>query len=226
MPPLLQGPNVPALATRPESVAPNQRRITHWQRALKRSIDLTGGTVLLLLSAPLIGLLALRIKLHDGRPAWFRRRVVGPKGEFDAFKLRTMRVDADDILRSDNRLRREFEVNYKLKSDPRITTVGASLRRSGLDELPQLWNVIKGQMSLVGPRMITPAELQRYGDAGWIFSLMKPGVTGYWQVQGDPSAGYDRRIAMDLFYAENWSLLFDLKILIRTPARVLRGSGV
>jgi lipopolysaccharide/colanic/teichoic acid biosynthesis glycosyltransferase len=137
-----------------------------------------------------------------------------------------MCVDADDVLRRDDRLRRQFEVNFKLKHDPRITRAGVALRRSGLDELPQLWNVIKGQMSLVGPRMITPAELQRYGDAGWIFTSMKPGVTGYWQIHGDPTAGYDRRIAMDLFYAESWSLMFDLKILIRTPARVLRGSGV
>jgi lipopolysaccharide/colanic/teichoic acid biosynthesis glycosyltransferase len=200
--------------------------MTHWQRALKRSMDIAGTVALLFLCAPLIGLFALRIKLHDGGPALFRRRVVGPKGEFDAFKLRTMRVDADDVLRRDDRLRRQFEVNFKLQYDPRVTRVGAALRRSGLDELPQLWNVIKGQMSLVGPRMITPAELQRYGDAGWIFDLMKPGVTGYWQVHGVPAAGYDRRIAMDLYYAENWSLLFDLKILIRTPARVLRGSGV
>ena len=214
-------------AARPERVAPNQRlHIAQWQRTLKRALDVAGSVVLLLLSAPLIGLLAMRIKLHDGGPALFRRRVVGPKGEFDAFKLRTMRVDADEALRRDDRLRREFEVNFKLTHDPRVTRAGAALRRSGLDELPQLWNVIKGQMSLVGPRMITPAELQRYGDAGWIFSSMKPGVTGYWQVQGDAAAGYDRRIAMDLFYAENWSLLFDLKILIRTPARVLRGSGV
>ena len=219
---------MPAVAaTRPERSTPYQRlRIAPWQRALKRSMDVAGAVVLLLLTAPLIGLLALRIKLHDGGPALFRRRVVGPKGEFDAFKLRTMRVDADEVLQRDDRLRQEFEVNFKLMRDPRVTRVGASLRRSGLDELPQLWNVIKGQMSLVGPRMITPAELQKYGDAGWIFSFMKPGVTGYWQVQGDPAAGYDRRIAMDLFYAENWSLLFDLKIVIRTPARVLRGSGV
>lgn len=219
---------MPALAaTRPERIAPNQRlRMAYWQRALKRSMDVAGGILLLVLSAPLIGLLALRIKLHDGGPALFRRRVVGPKGEFDAFKLRTMRVDADDVLHCDDRLRRQFEVNFKLQHDPRVTRVGAALRRSGLDELPQLWNVIKGQMSLVGPRMITPAELQKYGDAGWIFDLMKPGVTGYWQVHGDPAAVYDRRIAMDLFYVENWSLLFDLKILIRTPARVLRGSGV
>jgi lipopolysaccharide/colanic/teichoic acid biosynthesis glycosyltransferase len=217
---------MPALAAaRSERVAPSQR-IPAWQRALKRSMDVAGAVVLLVFSAPLIGLLALRIKLHDGGPALFRRRVVGPKGEFDAFKLRTMRVDADEVLRTDDRLRNEYEVNFKLMRDPRVTRVGAALRRSGLDELPQLWNVIKGQMSLVGPRMITPAELQRYGDAGWIFSVMKPGLTGYWQVHGNPAAGYDRRIAMDLYYAENWSLWFDLKILIRTPARVLRGSGV
>jgi lipopolysaccharide/colanic/teichoic acid biosynthesis glycosyltransferase len=224
----LQGLNVPALAAaRPEHAARKQRLpMARWQRAWKRSIDIVGGLSLLILSAPLVCLLALRIKLHDGGPALFRRRVVGPKGEFDAFKLRTMCTDADEVLRRDDRLRQEYEVNFKLKRDPRVTSVGAALRRSGLDELPQLWNVIKGQMSLVGPRMITPAELQRYGDAGWIFSFMKPGLTGYWQVHGDRATGYDRRIAMDLYYAENWSLWFDLKILIRTPARVLRGSGV
>jgi undecaprenyl-phosphate galactose phosphotransferase len=189
-------------------------------------MDIAGAVVLLVLSAPLAGWLALRIKRYDGGPALFRRRVVGPKGEFDAFKLRTMRVDAEEILRRDETLRSQFEVNFKLKQDPRVTPVGAALRRIGLDELPQLWNVLKGEMSLVGPRMITPQELVRYADAGWIFSCMKPGVTGYWQVEGDQEAGYDRRITMDLFYVENWSLLFDVKILIRTPGRVLRASGV
>jgi lipopolysaccharide/colanic/teichoic acid biosynthesis glycosyltransferase len=168
----------------------------------------------------------LRIKLHDGGPAFFRRCVTGPMGEFDAFKLRTMIVDADEVLRRDPLLRRRFEMNFKLKDDPRITAVGAMLRRTGLDELPQLWNVMKGQMSLVGPRMITPIELKKYGDASWIFSKMKPGLTGYWQISNDQQVSYDRRIAMDLFYTENWSLLFDLKILIKTPVRVLRGSGV
>jgi lipopolysaccharide/colanic/teichoic acid biosynthesis glycosyltransferase len=189
-------------------------------------MDVLGAIILLVLSAPLVAVLALRIKFHDGGPALFRRRVVGPKGEFDAFKLRTMRVDADEVLCRDPELRRQFEVNFKLKHDPRVTRIGVALRKAGLDELPQLWNVLKGEMSLVGPRMITPAEFKRYGESGWIFDSMKPGVTGYWQVQGDQEAGYDRRIGMDLFYAENWSLLFDLKILIRTPARVLRGSGV
>jgi lipopolysaccharide/colanic/teichoic acid biosynthesis glycosyltransferase len=189
-------------------------------------MDLVGASLLLLLSVPLIVILALRIKLNDGGPAFFLRRVVGPGGEFDAFKLRTMRVDADEMLRRDVVLRRRFEVNFKLKDDPRITSVGAKLRRTGLDELPQLWNVLKGEMSLVGPRMITPMELKKYGDASWIFSEIKPGLTGYWQTGGDQQAGYARRIEMDLFYVENWSLWFDLKILIKTPARVLRGSGV
>jgi undecaprenyl-phosphate galactose phosphotransferase len=189
-------------------------------------MDIVGAAVLLVLCAPVAGWLALRIKLYDGGPALFRRRVVGPKGEFDAFKLRTMRVDAEELLRRDETLRKQFEVNFKLKQDPRVTPVGAPLRRTGLDELPQLWNVLKGEMSLIGPRMITPQELVRYGDAGWIFGRMKPGLTGYWQVEGNQEAGYDCRMAMDLFYAENWSLLFDLKILIKTPGRVLRGSGV
>jgi lipopolysaccharide/colanic/teichoic acid biosynthesis glycosyltransferase len=200
--------------------------MTRWNRTVKRMMDVLGATVLLVLSAPLMAVLALRIKIHDGGPALFRRRVVGPRGDFDAFKLRTMRVDADEVLRCDAELRRQFEVNFKLKNDPRVTQVGATLRRSGLDELPQLWNVLKGEMSLVGPRIITPLELVRYGEAGWIFECMKPGVTGHWQVNGDQEAGYDRRIGMDLYYAQKWSFLFDLKILIRTPGRVLRGSGV
>jgi len=205
----------------------NQRLpLAWWNRAFKRAFDLIGALLLLLLSAPVVFILALRIKSHDGGPAFFRRRVVGPQGEFDAFKLRTMLVDADDVLRRDPVLRRQFEVNFKLKDDPRITSVGAALRRRGLDELPQLWNVLKGDMSLVGPRMITPMELKKYGAAGWIFSEMKPGLTGYWQTSGEQQAGYNRRIEMDLFYVKNWSLLFDLKILIKTPARVLRGSGV
>lgn len=143
------------------------------------------------------------------------------KGEFDAFKLRTMRVDADEILQRDSQLRWQFEIRFKLKDDPRVTSVGAALRRTKLDELPQLWNVLKGEMSLVGPRMISPAELAKYGNASWIFSSMKPGMTGYWQVDGNQDSGYESRVSMDLFYAEQWSLWFDLKILIRTPFRIL-----
>jgi exopolysaccharide production protein ExoY len=218
---------VPALAPlRREHIRTQRLMLTLGNRVLKRSVDIVAASVLLLLSAPLMFVLALLIKLHDSGPALFRRRVVGLKGEFDAFKLRTMRADADDVLRGDAALRREFEIHFKLKDDPRVTLIGKTLRRTGLDELPQLWNVLKGQMSLVGPRMITAVELKKYGDAGWVFAALKPGLTGYWQVNGDQQSGYERRINMDLFYAENWSLLFDMKILIKTPARVWRGSGV
>jgi lipopolysaccharide/colanic/teichoic acid biosynthesis glycosyltransferase len=215
-----------AVAKTQDVIRKQRLPLTRWDRALKRAIDIAGSSLLLVVSAPLVLILALRIKLHDGGPAFFRRCVTGPMGEFDAFKLRTMIVDADEVLQRDPLLRRRFEMNFKLKDDPRITAVGAMLRRTGLDELPQLWNVVKGQMSLVGPRMITPIELKKYGDASWIFSEMKPGLTGYWQISNHQQVSYDRRIAMDLFYTENWSLLFDLKILIKTPARVLRGSGV
>jgi lipopolysaccharide/colanic/teichoic acid biosynthesis glycosyltransferase len=213
-------------ATRPEPSFPNQRpAITHAGRIWKRAIDISGSVILLLFSAPLIAILAARIKLHDGGPAFFKRRVVGQQGEFDAFKLRTMRVDADEILRQDQKLRRQFEINFKLKDDPRITTIGAALRKTGLDELPQLWNVLKGEMSLVGPRMITPAELKNFREAGWAFNVMKPGITGYWQVYGNQDAGYENRIKMDVFYVENWSPWFDLKILMATPLRMLSRAG-
>ena len=149
----------------------------------------------------------------------------GTRREFDAFKLRSMRVDADEILQKDPALRREFEVNFKLKHDPRITRLGAFLRKTSLDEIPQLWNVLCGQMSLVGPRMITPAELIKFGDAAWIFSVVKPGLTGYWQIQGRQEVSYEQRVEMDLYYVQHWSLLLDLKILAMTPLRVLRGSG-
>jgi exopolysaccharide production protein ExoY len=193
--------------------------------ALKRALDLLLATPLLLLLSPLIAVLGLGVKVYDRGPMLYRRRVVGPKGNFNAFKLRTMCVNADEVLQQNAALRREFEVNFKLKQDPRVTPVGALLRKASLDELPQLWNVVKGEMSLVGPRMITPAELQKYGTAAWIFQRIKPGLTGYWQVQGRQDVSYQQRVAMDLYYVQNWSLGLDLKILIWTPLRVVRGAG-
>jgi lipopolysaccharide/colanic/teichoic acid biosynthesis glycosyltransferase len=193
--------------------------------AAKRALDLLIGALLLLASLPLIALLALLVKLQDHGPMFYRRRVVGPKGDFDAFKLRTMCVDADKVLQQNSSLLREFAVNFKLKKDPRITPLGSFLRKASLDELPQLWNVVKGEMSLVGPRMITPPELEKYGTASWIFRCVKPGLTGYWQVQGRQEVSYQQRIEMDLFYVKNWSLAFDLRILMKTPFRVFRGAG-
>jgi lipopolysaccharide/colanic/teichoic acid biosynthesis glycosyltransferase len=195
------------------------------ERLLKRAIDVTGALVMLVQSAPLIVSLAMMVMMEDGGPAIYRRRVIGEAGEFDAFKLRTMRVDADEVLNRDPGLREEFQTNFKLKNDPRVTSLGKFMRRLSLDELPQLWNVIKGEMSLVGPRMISPAEVEKYGDAAWIFTVMKPGISGYWQVDGNANGSYDERVAMDLEYVKRWSLLWDLKIMLMTPVRVLRGPG-
>lgn len=198
---------------------------TRPSRLLKRTLDVVGSAVLLVLSLPVIGVVALLIKWHDGGPIFYRRRVVGPEGEFDAFKLRSMSPDADQVLQQEPLLRAEFEQNFKLKTDPRITPVGKVIRRLSLDELPQLLNVLKGQMSLVGPRMITPLELERFEESRWIFRDMKPGLTGYWQVYGRQEVSYARRVQMEVYYAEHWSLLLDCKILIKTPLRVLRGAG-
>lgn len=199
--------------------------MTGAERLTKRWLDLIVAGILLLLCLPLIAALALVIKFVDGGPVFHRRRVVGPRGDFDAFKLRSMRVDADEILKRDHTLRQEYERNFKLKNDPRVTFFGRFLRRTSLDELPQLWNVLKGEMSLVGPRMITPAELERYGEAAWIFNCVKPGLTGDWQIQGRQQVSYAQRVAMDLHYVQNWSLAHDLAILLKTPLRVVRGAG-
>lgn len=192
---------------------------------LKRALDIAGAAVLLVLAAPVIVLCAFMIKLQDGGAAFYRRRVVGPKGEFDALKLRTMCAEADAVLSRDVRLRSDFAANSKLRQDPRVTPFGKLLRKFSLDELPQLWNVLRGEMSLVGPRMITAQELERYGEAGWIFRATKPGLTGFWQVQGRQEVSFEQRIQMDLFYVQNWSLGLDCKILLLTPAVVIRGVG-
>lgn len=218
---------VPASAAERMELDGSSRRlpIAGVQSILKRALDVVASTALLVVLSPLVVVLGVLVKLQDGGPVFYRRRVVGPRGEFDAFKLRSMRVDADEILERNSSLREEFEVNFKLKDDPRITAVGAILRKASLDELPQLWNVLCGEMSLVGPRMITPAELEKYGATGWIFRCVKPGLTGYWQIQGRQGVSYDKRVEMDLFYVNNWSLALDFKILMKTPIRVVRGSG-
>lgn len=199
--------------------------LSRWQTAVKRGLDLIIATVALLVFSPVLVVIALLIKMQDGGPIIHRRRVVGTRGEFDAFKLRSMRVDADQILQRDPKLRAEFERNFKLRSDPRVTPVGRVIRRLSLDELLQLINVLKGEMSLVGPRMVTPDELEKFGEARWIFRCVKPGITGYWQVYGRQQVSYIKRVEMELFYVEHRSLLLDLKILIKTPLIAARGSG-
>jgi lipopolysaccharide/colanic/teichoic acid biosynthesis glycosyltransferase len=144
---------------------------------------------------------------------------------FDAFKFRTMVRNADSILAATPGLRAEFERNFKLRHDPRVTRVGAILRRYSLDELPQLLNVLRGQMSLVGPRMITEAELGKYGVQNHLVRSVKPGMTGYWQVCGRQNVSYDERVAMDAHYVTRWSLSMDIRILAETPRKVFKREG-
>ncbi|HWG51435.1 MAG TPA: sugar transferase [Candidatus Acidoferrales bacterium] len=202
------------------ATAPRVGGVSHF---CKRVVDVAGAAILLTFLLPILFVCTILTLLDDGRPVIHRRRVVGLHGTFDAFKLRSMRTDADQFLERDERLRQQFSVNFKLKDDPRVTRVGAMLRRFSLDEIPQLWNVLRGEMSLVGPRMISPAELEKFGDAAWIFTCVKPGLTGYWQVQARTQAGYAERVRMECWYAEHRSLRLDLMILLKTPLRVLRG---
>ena len=196
-----------------------------FQAAVKRGLDRLGAGFLLFVLSPLFCLVALLVRLQDGGPILHKRWVVGPKGELAAYKFRTMRIDADQVLAGDPELRRRYERNFKLAHDPRVTRVGGFLRKYSLDELPQLWNVVQGEMSLVGPRMITKAELEKYGPYQEIIVKIKPGITGYWQVNGRQRLSYGERVQMDMNYIRHWSLLLDLYILCRTPLKVIRGEG-
>ena len=191
----------------------------------KRLIDLIGASVALVLLSPVLIAAALAVKLYDGGPAVYRRRCVGCDGDFDALKLRSMRVDADRYLEQHPELLAEFQRNYKLNNDPRVTPVGAFLRKTSIDELPQLFNVLRGAMSLVGPRMITRPELDKYGDKRDALLTVKPGMTGYWQVAGRQEVEYGDRVEMDMYYIRHWSLGLDLQILLKTPWKVLKREG-
>lgn len=211
----------------PGQVSASSRAVDRrqWQRAAKRSIDVLGSLALMVLLSPVFLMVALLVLLSDGSPILFRRRCVGPRGEFDAFKFRTMRRDADQVLQRDAALRNAFHRNFKLKSDPRVTRVGAVLRKYSLDELPQLLNVLRGEMSLVGPRMITAPELEKYGEHQELLLTVRPGITGFWQVYGRQEVSYEERVRMDVEYIRNWRLSMDFKLLALTPARVVHGRG-
>jgi lipopolysaccharide/colanic/teichoic acid biosynthesis glycosyltransferase len=193
--------------------------------AVKRLIDAAGSAIGLALLLPVFVVVGLLVRLEDGGAAIYRRRVVGPDGEFDAFKFRSMTPMADAQLHGDLRMLAEFTKNYKLVNDPRVTRIGKVLRKTSLDELPQLVNVLAGQMSLIGPRMITKDELSKYGKWSALALTVRPGMTGYWQTEGRQKTSYEERVQMDVFYIQNWSLLFDLKILAKTPWKVLKREG-
>jgi exopolysaccharide biosynthesis polyprenyl glycosylphosphotransferase len=197
-------------------------------RGMKRLIDVVGAALGLILLAPAFAWIALRVKLDSPGPVLYRHRRVGLAGrEFDLIKFRTMRADADtfeELLAHPTR-RAEFARTHKLVDDPRVTRFGSTLRRLSLDELPQLVNVLLGDMSLVGPRPVTKDELSRYGDESRTLLTFRPGVTGYWQINGRSRADYDERVRLDIAYVRGWSLKLDFLILGKTAWVVLSGHG-
>ncbi len=207
-----------------------RNNLRYWPaRLLKRFFDLALATVLLVLAAIPLAYIAWRIQ-RDGGPAIFAHQRVGQSGKpFPCFKFRTMGMDAEqklrDLLATDPTVKAEWEREFKLRNDPRITPIGHFLRRTSLDELPQLFNVIRGEMSLVGPRPIIEAELSRYGDDVDYFLMVRPGMSGLWQVSGRNNVDYDTRVYLDTWYVKNWSLWYDIAILFKTIRVVLRRDG-
>lgn len=200
-----------------------------YARYAKRGLDITGAVLLGLVFAPLI-LVLLLVVTRDGGPAIFGHRRVGRDGQmFRCLKFRTMVTDAEErlnrLLVSDRRAAEQWAADRKLDPDPRITPIGRFLRASSLDELPQLWNVLRGEMSLVGPRPVTLDELARYGEARAVYLALRPGLTGKWQVSGRNDVSYDSRIALDVEYASRISLTEDLSILMKTVGVVLAKTG-
>jgi len=192
----------------------------------KRLIDIILAVSGIVLLAPLLIICFIATVVTSPGPALFRHRRVGFKGKyFDCLKFRTMVQDGPERLRqllgSDPVAAAEWATSRKLRHDPRVTPIGAILRKSSLDELPQLFNVLKGDMSIVGPRPVTDEELIRYSSAINAYLACRPGITGLWQVSGRSTTTYDKRIACDTFYARNWSMSLDAKILIVTIPAVL-----
>ena len=196
-------------------------------RAAKALIDRVGGCLALLMATPLLVIVAVLVAM-EGRPVLFRQRRVGRRGRlFTIYKFRTMAPDAEARLHRDGLYERYVANGFKLPADedPRITTIGRFLRRTSLDELPQLLNVARGQMSLVGPRPVVEKELASYGDLVSTYTGVKPGVTGYWQINGRSDIGFPERAELDAYYFDHRSVRFDLRILARTVVTVILRRG-
>lgn len=207
-----------------------QQNLAKWSsRIIKRTFDIIGSLGIIIILSPILIYICYKVK-GDGGPAIYGHERVGKNGKtFKCLKFRSMVINSkevlDKLLLSDLDAKKEWDETFKLKNDPRITTIGKFLRRTSLDELPQLFNVLKGEMSLVGPRPIITAELERYNDEVDYYLLSKPGMTGLWQVSGRSDVDYDTRVYLDAWYVKNWSMWNDIAILFKTIGVVLKKDG-
>ena len=207
-------------------VAINKMRLTTSERVLKFLLDYAITLPLLLLALPIMVIVAILVKLDSPGPVIYRRRVMGINGrQFDAYKFRTMHINGDDLLAAYPELEDELASTHKLKTDPRVTRLGHTLRRLSLDELPQLFNVLKRDMSLVGPRMISPPEMAMYKQWQTNLLTVHPGITGFWQVNGRSDVSYEDRVNLDMRYIRTWTIWLDFQILFQTIPTVLKGRG-
>lgn len=208
----------------------SQNLLHRGPQILKRAVDLVLAGVTAVIFLPVIALVMLAIRLTSPGPIVYGQVRVGRDDtRFIAWKFRSMCANADEVLKkhleSDPELKREWERDQKLRNDPRVTPVGRFIRKTSLDELPQLWNVLKGEMSLVGPRPIVAAEIARYGDSFDLYKKVRPGVSGMWQVSGRNNTSYGERVEFDEYYVNNWSIWLDLYIIGRTIKTVLLREG-
>ncbi|MDE1154394.1 MAG: sugar transferase [Acidobacteriaceae bacterium] len=218
-----------ASAAHPVSSYASPQRLLRY-RVIKRLIDVALILLMSPILIPVVLLIALAVRVTSPGPIFFSHRRIRAHGDFfSMWKFRTMCVNSAEVLeeylKHNPQARAEWLKNHKLKNDPRVTSVGDFLRRTSLDELPQLWNVLTGSMSLVGPRPIVAAEVEKYGRYFADYSSVKPGLTGLWQVSGRSRTSYAERVQLDRQYAREWSLRMDLKILVRTVTSVVNQDG-
>ena len=197
----------------------------------KRIFDILGGIIGLILMIPItLVVWIMNVANHENGPLLYSHTRIGKNGKpFKLYKYRTMHVNADEelveILKGNEEYRKEWEANRKLTNDPRVTKVGKFLRKTSLDEFPNFLSVIKGDLSIVGPRAVIPNELEKFGDKADIILSVKPGITGYWAANGRSNTTYEERVQMETYYAENISFTLDLKILLKTISQVLKKDG-
>lgn len=194
---------------------------------VKRAMDIIGSAIGLVLLSPVFLILAILVKLDSKGPVFFSHKRLGYKGKIiKVYKFRSMVINAEELLSNlTPEQKKEFEENFKLENDPRITKMGDFLRRTSLDELPQLLNILKGELSIVGPRPVVEKEIELYGEYATKFLSVKPGLTGNWQANGRSDTTYDERVQLDMDYIDNRTIWMDIAIILKTFIVVFKKEG-